>query len=385
MYNVLLLGAGTQGLAFVKSIHNCGFRVIMLVEERGNYADYSRFVNKRYHYRGNSKEDYVKFVLEVMTLEKIDTVVATGDATAALLCEYKNTLPNRVHVKLPLFENFQKGYDKNKLMSLCREKGYPHPKTIDMSNIALDSNSLREFSYPGMLKPNCTTGGRGMVEVKSYNELLERYPDLHKKYGEYHLQQFVKAGGKQIKIQLYINDRKQLIAHSVQQKIRWYPNKGGSNTCAVSTENEQMVGICYQILKDIEWIGFADFDAIEDPDTGELLIMEINPRLPACIKGSMVAGINWPEIIVNDALGLPQKKYKYKTGVYLRHLGLDFLWFLHAKNRWKVKPCWLKFIAHNLYYQDASSWTDPLPFIMGTWHNIAKLFDSDFKKAKQGL
>lgn len=384
MANVLVLGTGTQGLILVKCIHTCGHRVVMIACEKGNYADFSRYVSKVYYCIDRTADQYLTFVISVINDEHVDAIIPTGDNDAEFLCRNRHILPQRAKFKLPTYENFQNGYNKNQLMSLCKKNGYPHPQSSDLSIVSIDSDEIRHFPFPAMLKPNCTTGCRGMVEIKSYEELVKRYPELHNQYGDYHLQKFIMPGGRQVKIQLYVDESGNLLAHSVQHKLRWYPNKGGSNTCCVSIEEGKMVKICHQILKDINWVGFADFDTIEDPTTEELLIMEINPRLPACIKGSIVAGINWPEIIVNDALGLPQKKYKYKTGIYLRHLGLDFLWFLHAENRWNAKPCWLKLIAPKLYYQDASSWTDPKPFIMGTWRNIAKLFDPNFRKAKQG-
>lgn len=88
---------------------------------------------------------------------------------------------------------------------------------------------------------------------------------------------------------------------------------------------------------------------------------------------------------MNGALGLPQKQYEYKDGIVLRHLGLDTLWFLHAKNRWHVKLNWFKFFGSKIYYQDMNGWLDPMPFLTGTWNNIKKLFDPEFKKAKKGV
>lgn len=384
MKNILVLGTGTQGLVLVRLIHECGYRVVMIANDRGNYADVSRYVDQVYYCNEIGEEGKLAFIHEVIDKEKVCAIIPTGDANAEFLCKHQDGLLTKVRFELPTFKNFLRGYDKNQLMDLCKQNGYPHPYTIDLSVTEITSNEVRDFPYPGMLKPNCTTGGRGMVEIKTYSELLERYPDLHKEYGEYHLQKFIKPGGRQLKVQLYIDKHKTILAHSVQQKLRWYPNKGGSNTCAVSVEDDDLVRLCTQILRDIDWIGFADFDFIEDPDTGELLAMEINPRLPACIKGSIVAGINWGEIIVNDYLGLPQKKYEYKTGVYLRHIGLDFLWFLNADNKWTAKPNWFKLFGPNIYYQDASSWTDPLPFIIGTWNNIKKIFNPQFRKSKQG-
>lgn len=379
----MLIGTGTQGLAFVTALHKLGFYVVVLSSETNNYADKSRYVDKLYFSKITEEKKLVKMINDIVEKELIDVVIPMGDSAAGLLSKYRSGISDRAKYKMPEYEDFLRGYDKNKLMNLCREKGYPHPETIDLSVTDVSDESVRDFDYPGMLKPNCTTGGRGMIEVQTYSELVEKYPELHQQYGEYHLQKFIMAGGKQEKIQLYIDENKQLLAHSVQHKLRWYPNKGGSNTCAVSIEDEKMVAVCYQILKDINWLGFADFDLIQNPDTGELLIMEMNPRVPACIKGSMVAGINWSEVIVNGYLDLPQKQYHYKTGVYLRHIGLDFLWFIHAKNRWSFRPNWFHIIGRNIHYQDVSSITDPFPFILGTYHNIMKLFDPQFSKSKQ--
>lgn len=382
MSNILVLGTGTQGLILVKTLHDSGHKVILMALEKGNYADSSRYVEKCYFCLDKDDSYLLSFLNDIIIKESINAIIPTGDSTADFICKNRKNINSLAKYKFPSYEDFLNGYDKNKLMNLCRQKGYPHPLTIDLSTQSIESDDVKNFPYPGMLKPNCTTGGRGMVEISNYSELLDRYSELHALYGDYHLQKFIKPGGRQIKIQLYIDEKKQLVAHSVQQKLRWYPNRGGSNTCAVSIENNALVNICFQILKDINWLGFADFDAIENPDTGDFLIMEINPRIPACIKGAIVAGVNWGEVIVNGYLDLPQRSYTYRTGVYLRHVGLDFLWFLHAHNRWSVKPSWFHFIGSKTYYQDASSWSDPMPFIKGTLNNIAKLFNPEFKKSK---
>lgn len=384
MANVLLLGAGTQCLAIIPSLHRHGHRIVILTEMHSNYGDKSRYIDKVVRSEMDSDSKMLDAVLRTSSQEHIDIIIPMGDADAEFLSKNKQNFVGQ-HFVIPDYVTFLKGYDKNQLLTLCKEKGYPHPQTADLSKVDYLSDELKSFPFPAMLKPNCTTGGRGMVEVKTYEEFVSIYPDLHKEYGDYHLQRFIKAGGRQVKVQLYVDDKQQLVAHSVQHKMRWYPNKAGSNCCARSITDEHIVGICYNILKDIRWEGFADFDTIEDPDTGELLIMEINPRLPACIKGSIVAGVDWGEILVNGALGLPQKQYEYKEGVVLRHLGLDILWFLHAENRLQAKPNWFKFLGGKIYYQDMNGLLDPMPFLTGTWNNVKKLFNPEFKKAKKGV
>lgn len=385
MANILLLGSGTQAYAILYSIHQMGNRIIMLVNELGNYADVSRYVDERLYVDLNDKSDeYFQYVKSVISNKKIDVIIPMGDTTAEFLSLHKGELQTMTHFKMPDYEHFKEGYDKNKLMTLCREKGYPHPLTIDLSKTTFDDSlQLTDFPYPGILKPNCTTGGRGMCLIKTHGDLLEIYPRIKAEYGECHLQQFIHEGGSQVKIQLYVNERGELLNSSVMEKVRWYPVKGGSSCCSVTVKRPEMVEICYNILKDIHWIGFADFDTIGNPDTGELLIMEINPRLPACIGAAICAGIDWGQIIIDDYLGRSQKHYSFKEGITLRHLGFDVLWFLKSSNRFKAKPNWFNFFGKNVFYQDIHFW-DQKPFWIGTYHNIKKLFNPEFKKAKSG-
>ena len=139
----------------------------------------------------------------------------------------------------------------------------------------------------------------------------------------------------------------------------------------------------WNYLKEIKWRGFADFDIIEDPRDNSFKIMEINPRIPACIKSTVAAGIDWGEAIVNEALDQPVSAYNYREGVALRYLGFDVLWFLKSENRFKAKPSWFEFFGKNVSYEDIDI-TDIKSFVMGTYGNIKKLLDPNFRAAKSG-
>ena len=384
MNTILLLGAGTQALSIVRKLAKAGYIVVMLVEEKGNYADSSVFVSKCFVSDAPvTSSEYLDCVKRLVESENIDVIIPMGDTTAEFVSKNKESLSGIVNITAPDYGNFLKGYDKNKLMTLCRDKGYPHPETTDLSAVPdLDCEDLKVFPYPAILKPNCTTGGRGMVVVNSYEEMIAKYVTLHDLYGDYHLQRFVREGGRQVKIQLCVDGKGGLIAHSAMEKVRWFPVKGGSSCCAVSIEEKKMTDICLQILRDIHWEGFADFDLIEDPNTRELLIMEINPRLPACLGAAVHAGVNWGQILVEQALGYPVKSYPFKAGVVLRHLGFDVLWFLKSPRRFNTNPSWFRFWGKNVFYQDMDGWGDIKPFFSGTYHNVKKLLDPSFKQAK---
>ena len=385
MANILFLESGTQTLAVLRPLAKDGNKIFIIASEKGNYADMSRYVCKVYYNKEHiESKEYWNLLVKVVKENSIDTVIPSGDIAAEFVSKHLGELSKLVYIKAPTYDIFLKGYDKNKLMAICRAKGYPHPITIDMSETSLnDSDTFQKFPYPGILKPNCTTGGRGMSIINNYEELKRIYPKTKEQFGECHFQRFVKEGGHQVKVQLYVDEKGNLVNYSVLDKVRWYPVKGGSSCCAISIENPEMVDICHNILKEIHWVGFADFDTIEDADTHELLIMEINPRIPACIGAALKAGINWGQIIVDANLGNEQQTYKYETGHVLRHLGFDVLWFLKSPKRFKAKPSWFHFFGHKISYQDFAL-CDMKPFIVGTYHNVKKLFDPNFKKSKQG-
>lgn len=378
-HKVLVLGGGTQGLAIVRNLKLSDFYVVLFTV-RGNYADASKYVDKVIccNQRESSRE-YLDAVKRIIIREKIDVIIPMGDVSAEFLSKNKYELQNDVKFQMPDFEDFKRGTDKNTLMSLCREKNYPHPLTIGTEEI--DNTDLGSLPYPMLIKPNITCGARGMTLCHTHKELIEALPTIQAEYGDCHLQKYVKQGGAQVEFQLYVNANHELVNSSVIYKYRWYPEKGGSSSCATSARNDKMVDVLYHVLLDLNWVGFADFDTIEDPDTGELLIMEINPRVPACVKCAIEGGIGWGEIIANEYLGIPQKKYEYKEGEVLRHLGFETLWFLKSPNRWKMKPSFFKFFGRHIHYQDMSDWTDPMPFINGSIHNLKKLL-SHTEKAK---
>ena len=58
-----------------------------------------------------------------------------NDYSAKYLSEYKEELKELVHFSIPDKTVFMNGYDKNKLMKICSDYNFPHPKTIDLSTL----------------------------------------------------------------------------------------------------------------------------------------------------------------------------------------------------------------------------------------------------------
>lgn len=382
---LILDGGAAHAMAIAECLQKSGYGVAVMCEGKNEYGYHSRFVDARYLGPDSHREGYAEYMLSFLKEHNFDVLIPTSDAAAEFMSFHKKELIQLTGVLMPSKEVFVKGYDKNKLMSLCGEKGFPHPHTVDLTKVeSLDVEDLRDFPYPALLKPNLTSGGRGMTLVESVEQLKEVYPAIHRQYGECHLQQYIKSGGRQIKVQVMTDLIGEPRYSSVIWKQRYYPVNGGSSCCNITIDNPEITKICCNVLRAIGWVGFADFDLIENPDTGELLIMEINPRIPACIRSAFKSGMDYATMIADATLGLDLREYEYHPGKKLRHLGFDVLWFLKSPNRFKAKPSWFKFFGKDQYYQD---WIkgDFMAFFWGTWGNFKKQMNPEFRQSKSGV
>ena len=392
MKKVLILdGGAAHAMAIAECLKKSGYGVAVICDDKNEYGYHTKFADERYLGVDSHKKEYAEFMLEFLKEHKFDVLIPTSDTAAEFMSFHKEELEQLTGVLMPERMVFEKGYDKNNLMTVCRENGFPHPQTIDLHGLEVDKlhefdrvEGLKNFPYPGLLKPNLTSGGRGMTLVNSLEELQEVYPAIHNQYGECHLQQFIKEGGRQVKVQIMTDKNGDMAYSSVIWKQRYYPVNGGSSCCNITIDNPEIASICGKVLKAIGWIGFADFDLIEDPQSKQLLIMEINPRIPACVRSAFKSGMDYATMIADMTLGKPLREYKYESGKRLRHLGFDALWFLKSPNRFKSEPSWFKFFGRNLYYQD---WIcgDFSAFFWGTWGNFKKQMDPEFRKAKSGV
>ena len=378
-------------MAIAECLRKSGYKVTALCDDKNEYGYHSKFMNERYLGPDSHDENYAQWVLDFLSDHHFDVLIPTSDITAEFMCFHKDELQTVTGVLIPERTAFEKGYDKNNLMTVCRENGFPHPQTIDLKGLDVlkteefaNFNGLNRFPYPGLLKPNLTSGGRGMTLVNSLEDFLSVYPAIHHQYGECHLQQFIKEGGRQVKVQIMTDEKGNMAYSSVIWKQRYYPVNGGSSCCNITIDDPKISAVCDKVLKAIGWVGFADFDLIENPDTNELLIMEINPRIPACVRSVFKSGMDYATMIADMTLGKPLRPYNYESGKRLRHLGFDVLWFLKSPNRFKSKPSWFNFIGKDLYYQD---WIigDFSAFFWGTWGNFKKQMNPEFRKVKSGV
>lgn len=383
--NVLLLnGENVQSICVARSLRGEGHRVILFANSRVSSGYASRYINKRHIVPdiAHNPKEFENYFYNYISLNNVDIVIPMGDEGATFLSLNKEFIEQKYNCKcaVPTFSVFNVANDKQLLMELCKKHGLPHPRT---ERITVDTMSevVEYVGFPSMIKPNISAGAKGIVKVDNQAELESKLPGIIEKFGPSTLQEYVHQSGHYYNVMMYRDRQGEISAYTIIKIMRFFPLKGGSSCYCQTVEHDYLLDACKKTLDLLGWNGFADFDVLEDAVTGELKIIEINPRVPSSLQASSAAGVDFAKIIMADEFGLPIPKFTYKVGKEIRWFGLDVMWFLMSKQRFSFRPSWFKFLGSNLSYQDGS-FRNPLPMITGCFAGVMKYLNPEFRKSK---
>ena len=197
----------------------------------------------------------------------MDVIIPMYDDSAELLSRNKAMFEARFAVRcaVPDFPVFDKAHDKQKLMEFCRKRGFPHPATARLSeeNIEMAAGYV---GFPAIIKPNISAGARGIVQVDSIEDIHRKFPVIYRQFGACTLQHFINHSGVYYNVMLYRSARGHLAGQTVLKIMRYFPLKGGTSCYCETIRHDALMRICARVLDELQWVGFADFDIMEEKD-----------------------------------------------------------------------------------------------------------------------
>lgn len=387
MSKILLLeGEGVQTVCMAKALNKLGHEVSALCAQKMSSGYTTRYLHHKYkcpdlHHQSDA---YHQFFYAHLREHKYDLIIPMIDESATFLSSIKEGLkalyPDTI-CAVEDYETFEWANDKRKLMEVCEKYDIVHPKTKTISEET--AKGVADYvGLPAMIKPNISAGAKGIQRVNSFEELQELLPSIVKEFGACTLQQYVEQPDFYYNVMLFRTKDGKTAAYTVIKILRFFPLKGGSSCYSETVEHPFLVQQCENCLEKLNWHGFADFDVLEDKHTGELKIIEINPRVPSSLQASFAAGVNFGEIFVEEYLGKGNHRtYQYKANQQVRWFGLDVMWFLMSPRRFSYRPSWFRFWGKNVSYHDGC-WSDPMPMIAGCLQGVVKYLNPSFRKAK---
>lgn len=271
---------------------------------------------------------------------------------------------------------FDQAYDKEKTMQVCMENNIPCPLT------RLDTETIDEYltkvKFPLACKPRKGSGAAGFKIVETEDQLRKYIADKIIIPDEYVIQEFIPHTDYHYGVYLMFDNNHNPLYSLVVKSCRQYPVNGGPGCYIRTVKNEIIQKDAEELFRKLDWSGFGHVGFIMDPRDGRAKVMEINGRIPAGVKICNCMGIPTVKILLDWVFGKELSPYNYelKENYGLRHSQADFMWLIHAKNRFSAKPNWFNFLKASDY---VFSWRDPIPYFSYSIEHMLT-YKKDMKK-----
>jgi D-aspartate ligase len=371
-------------LPLMESLCRGGMRVAAGSPKRFNAGFMSRYCRERCVYPSPRfrPADFQEWLIRFLCRRKIEMLFPVGNSGTVAVSEIQDEVRRHTLLLLPEHPIFMTGYAKTTTLKAATAAGVPIPDTwYPHDHPGGVEGVLSEIrSWPVLVKPSIGTGARGIVRCREPDELRRHFPQVEAKYGESYVQDFVPPGKMQYKVDMLVDAKQRLLAGVVYGKSRMYPPDGGSSVLNFSADRPDILDYAWRMLAHLNWVGFCDFDFVDDPRDDVAKLMEINPRPPESFRMGPWVGIDFPMMMYRLAHGEQVKPVlDYPKHRFLRFLFGDLLWFVCVDHhrRFHTWPNWFRFYDRETAHM-VGSVRDPGPIIGYLLENVAMVTNGSF-------
>jgi predicted ATP-grasp superfamily ATP-dependent carboligase len=400
-------GDQRPALAIVRALGRRGSVVLVGSDRRRSLASASKYCRRSLTYPSPSvsRQAFDGFLLDFVRRERVDVVVPVTDVTTQAVCAHQDALRRYCAMAVPPLEAFELVTDKSRLLERAKECGIPVPQTRFVHGPGALSAQVEGLEYPAVVKPF-----RSRIRTKHGWQLASVHyarteHDLRRLYSETSylashpslIQPRIMGPGIGVFV---LFDRGTLLTGFAHRRIREKPPAGGVSVLRESIPlDPELRDHAIRLLGPIGWHGVAMLEFKQDSRSGTCFLMEVNGRFWGSLQLAIDAGINFPILACEMAIGRqPAVSRPYTVGVKSRWLlgDLDHLLLrlfkngreLHlppsAPSKLRTIVDFLKFVEPNLHYE-VIDFEDPRPFVYELGQSARALTRSGIDRVRRIL
>jgi glutathione synthase/RimK-type ligase-like ATP-grasp enzyme len=235
--------------------------------------------------------------------QQIDVVFPSWDPYVLAASKHARRLAERgVTVPVPPFDAAIAAFDKYKAVEAGLAVGFPCPRTYLFESAAQLADIAARESFPLVVKPRFTAGGRGMVIACDREQLLRAVPRVAASFGNPMIQEYI-PGGERDSVQFVVDRDGRFVFCFQKRRIRTFRRTARFGTVSESVRPDARVRSSAALVGRSGWWGAMGIETIRDPRDGEDKLMEINPRFPRQLWNRTQLGINEPLMCIRIARG----------------------------------------------------------------------------------
>jgi len=367
-------GDERAALAVTRALGRENVAVIVGAESQRSLAGSSRYCDRRVVYPSpyREPEQFVTCLLETVREHQVDALFPLSDIAMHVIGPEKGRFEAFTHVPTPDAEIFRDISDKYRLMRQAVELGVPIPDTIFVPDGRLEGIIEGVTEFPVVVKPGCSLvkeHGRWTKTAVSYaassEDLLRLYRDKPYLRQPSLIQRRVIGEGQGLFVLMQQGVPLGMFAH---RRLRERPPSGGVSVLRESLAlSKPMVESALKLLQRVKWHGVAMVEFKVDAAGRVPVLMEVNGRFWGSLQLAVDAGLNFPLLLLNMAMGRSETvpENGYRVGVRSRWLlgDLDHLLMRMmqddralnlppgAPSKLRSLMSFCRFFGHDLHYE----------------------------------
>ena len=304
-FDVIVLGLSPTGLYAVREAGRAGLSVLGVGEPHA-IGRHSRYLTDRIE--APTPEQRITALMNKLTPnEEKPHLIVTSDQDLAAVFSHADALCDLVQMPNSYRNGLaSKLMDKEQLYTICDALGVVYPKVWTAS--LDDAASLKnDISYPCMIKParihevkHLMNGQKGWI-VKDPNEYRSTIDTIPSAANILLIQEIIPGPESEIMLWAGHTDKfGQVRRRFTARKLRQFPPGFGSASLVQSETCTETAEIAERLLLQMEYDGIAAVEFKRHPASGELNLIEVNPRPSLWFSISSSAGANLVESLVQS-------------------------------------------------------------------------------------
>lgn len=288
---------------------------------------------------------------------------------------FRDRLAERFVFSQPSGEALDRIMDKDRLAAHARSVGIGSPRSWKVrSEVDLERIS-REVAFPAVLKPVVAArwrragaweaaGQRKGTRVSRSADLLEAYRRIAAHEAEALVQEWVPGAEDQFYVYgTYFDRQGRHVAGFTARKLLQYPPEFGLGCLVRSAQDSDVETLSVRLLESLDFRGIAEVEWKRNASTGELSLIEINPRHWDQHELGTRCGVNLTYLAYRDLCGMDPIAVR-KTGRASYWIGEQGIWGALKDDVKHHRARTLRLLTSALFAPKVFalwSWRDPAP------------------------
>lgn len=323
---LLITGAGgAAAISVWKSLH-AAHEIHMADRDPAAAGLYLVPTEQRLLLPSGEDKHFIPYLLQECKNRGIELLIPTVDFELLPIAENKaQFIAAGIQVPISSLQALRFCRDKYQLLSQCQGKAF-----ISAFCLLTEDSLSSPIAFPCFAKPRLGAGSRGIALIKNQQDLA-----LLPKDGSYLLQEFLP--GEEYSVDVYIHSSK--CARAAVPRLRLKIDSGIA-VAAQTRISPQLSNMALEVAQciDLRYVANIQFKADAQ---GQFKLLEINPRFPGTLPLTAAAGVDIPQLLIEDVLGLPfaEGLLPFKELMVVRYWTEHFFSIDEWEHLCQSKPC----------------------------------------------